>query len=309
VSAILVGAVATASVTAWYGLPGLFLPLIRAGHRAAAGLKPHRVRVGSHEIHYLAGGEGETVLLLHGIFGEKEHWNDFARHLTRKYRLVVPDVPGFGASTRSADASYGYAAQVGRLVDFIEALGLPPLHVAGSSMGGTLAALLAMERPQQVRSVAFIGAPHGLRTPRPSAMDRLIDSGQAPLVPRSRAEFDEMLALVFERRPFLPYPVLHAARRRAMAMATSNFRLWREQLQDRYLLQQRLADLRTRTAAFWGECDQVFDASGWGSLRRLLPEVSGQVLPGVGHLPMMEAAAATAGLYARFLAEGSRRST
>lgn len=241
------------------------------------------------------------MLLLHGIFGEKDHWNDFARRLTSRYRVIVPDLPGFGASSRLASERYDYASQVERLEQFVEALGLPELHVAGSSMGGTLAALLALRRPEQVRSVAFVGAPHGLRTVRPSVMDSLIDAGRAPLVPRSRAEFASMLTLLFERRPFLPYPVLHGARTDAISMADSNLRIWSEQLEDRYLLEERLGELRTRTAVFWGDSDQLFDVSGVLSIRRLLPGALTYVLPGVGHLPMMEAPAQTARMYADFL--------
>ena len=302
-SAILAGAVAAVGLTAWYGLPGLWLPLLRMGHRSAAGLRSRRVRLGIHEIHYLEGGAGETVLLLHGIFGEKEHWNDFARHLAGRYRVLVPDLPGFGASTRLANESYGYAAQADRLDYFVDALGLPGLHVAGSSMGGTLAALLAIRRPQQVASLAFIGAPHGLRSEPRSVMDRLIEDGQSPLVPRSKAEFEDMLCLLFERRPFLPYPVLHGARTHALKRASSNLRLWREQLQDRYLLQQQLDQVGVRTAAFWGDRDQLFDVSGLESLRCLLPRAGVHVLPGIGHLPMMEAPASSAGLYLQFLSQ------
>lgn len=301
-SATVAGALAAASLASWYGLPRLWLPFLHAGHRAAAGLRSRRLRVGTHEIHYVEGGRGETVLLLHGIFGAKEHWNDFARHLTRRYRVVAPDLPGFGASTRLANEAYGYAAQAGRLADFVDALGMPALHVAGSSMGGTLAALLALRRPGQVASLAFIGAPHGLRSARRSVMDRLIEDGQAPLVPRSDDEFEEMLCLLFERRPWLPHPVLHAARREALGQAASNLRLWREQLQDRYLLQDHLHRLEVRTAAFWGECDRLFDVSGMETLRRLVPGAWTHVLPGVGHLPMMEAPAATARRYVQFLA-------
>lgn len=301
-SAMLAGALAAASVTSWYGLPRLWLPFLRAGHRAAAGLRSRRLRVGTHEIHYLEGGEGETVLLLHGIFGAKEHWNDFARHLTGRHRVVVPDLPGFGASARLANESYGYAAQADRLAGFVDALGLPVLHAAGSSMGGALAAWLALRRPGQVASVAFVGAPHGLRSQRRSVMDRLIENGQSPLVPRSGDEFEEMLCLLFEQRPFLPYPVLHAARSDALDRAASNLRLWREQLQDRYLLQEHLHRLQVRTAAFWGERDRLFDVSGMETLRRLVPRAWTHVLPDIGHLPMMEALAITAGLYLQFLA-------
>ncbi|MOA65929.1 2-succinyl-6-hydroxy-2,4-cyclohexadiene-1-carboxylate synthase [compost metagenome] len=55
-------------------------------------------------------------MLLHGIFGEKDHWVDFARQLTQRYRVIVPDLPGFCGSSRLAGKSYGYTAQTQRLV-------------------------------------------------------------------------------------------------------------------------------------------------------------------------------------------------
>jgi pimeloyl-ACP methyl ester carboxylesterase len=144
---------------------------------------------------------------------------------------------------------YDYAVQVARLEELLDRLGLVRVHLAGSSMGGTIAALFAMQHPDRVASVAFIGAPHGIRSLRPSVMDRLIDAGERPLIARDKAEFERMLALIFEQRPFLPYPILHAAQRRAIDNAQSNRRLWGEQLNDRYLLDERVLALKARTLA------------------------------------------------------------
>jgi pimeloyl-ACP methyl ester carboxylesterase len=226
---------------------------------------------------------------------------DFARPLTPGYRVVAPDLPGFGASGRHEGEAYDYPAQVQRLRALLDALGLQRVHLAGSSMGGTIAVLFALQHPERVASVALIGSPHGIRSPRESAMDRLIGAGQAPLVARTPEQFERMLSLVFAQRPFLPWPVLQASRAGALAQADSNQRIWQQQLAHRYLLDARIGALRARTFVLWGDADQVFDVSGARLLRQRLPGAEVQVLPGVGHLPMMEAPRESALAYLRFL--------
>ena len=300
------------TVGLYYGAPSLFKEPLLSANRHLSGLEEKTADAAMHTIHYLDNGtppnpapvhgSGTPIVLLHGIFAEKDHWVDFARPLTGQYRVIAPDIPGFGESTRRDDQPYDYAAHVTRLAAFLDALGLARVHLAGNSMGGTIAALFALQHPERVASVAFIGAPHGIRSPQPSTMDRLIDTGQRPLVAHDAAAFGAMMDLVFEKRPFLPYPILHASEQEALRNATSNTRLWDAQLKDRYLLEQRLSTLQHHPIlALWGESDRVFDHSGLQSLQKLLPHAHAEALPGIGHLPMMEAPKETAQRYARFL--------
>ena len=285
----------------WYGLPEGVRPTLVDLNRRSAGLQERSIQVGTHHIRYLEGGRGQTVVLLHGIFAEKGHWVDFARALGGHYRIIVPALPGYGGSPRLEDEPYDYAVQTGRLAALLDALGVERAHLAGSSMGGTLAALLALQQPQRVESVAFIGAPHGIRSPQPSSMDREIDAGRAPLVAHDAAAFERMMALLFERLPLLPYPILQHAQAQAIERAPSNRRLWNEQLRNRYLLHERIGALQAPLLVLWGEQDRVFDASAAGTLRGLRPPARVDLLPGLGHLPMMEAPAETARRYAAFV--------
>jgi abhydrolase domain-containing protein 6 len=132
-------------------------------------------------------------------------------------------------------------------------------------------------------------------------MDRLIDQGGSPLVAPDAAAFERMLALVFEQRPFLPRPILAVAEQRAVSQAASDLRLWHEQLKDRHLLDARVAGLRPPALVLWGAADRVFDASGAPVLGAKLPGAAVHVLPGIGHLPMMEAPRQAARRYADFL--------
>lgn len=288
---------------AYYSFPQLFKEPLLQANRSLSGLDEYQVRVGSHDVHYLEGGQGEPVVLLHGIFAEKDHWVDFARPLTDSYRVIAPDLPGFGESDRHQNESYAYAEQVERLHSLLDALGIARAHIAGSSMGGTLAALFAVKYPDRVFSVGLIGAPHGIRSPQASDMDRLINTGGMPLVARNREEFDRMMGLVFAKRPFLPYPILHAAETAAIQNASSNVRIWEGQLKDRYLLQEHIAELPDRTLVLWGAQDRIFDISGADILKQRAPRAKLHVLPDAGHLPMMEVPSEAAQIYARFLNE------
>ena len=305
-------ALVLSGVGLYYGAPSLLKEPLLHLNRSLSGMEEKTTTAAMHTIHYLesgappppgSGNQGDTPLvLLHGIFAEKDHWVDFARPLTGQYRVIAPDFPGFGESTRLEDQPYDYAAHVQRLGALLDALGIEKAHLAGNSMGGTIAALFALQHPERVASVAFIGAPHGIRSPQPSTMDRLIDAGQRPLVAHDAAAFRAMMDLVFEKRPFLPYPILHATEQAALRNAQSNARLWDAQLKDRYLLEQRLSTLQHHPIlALWGESDRVFDHSGLQTLQKLLPYAHAEALPGIGHLPMMEAPKETALRYARFL--------
>jgi pimeloyl-ACP methyl ester carboxylesterase len=279
----------------------LHAPLV-ALNRWSAGLEERVVTVDGHEVHYLAGGDGaETVVLLHGIFAEKDHWVDFARRLTPRYRVVALDVPGFGASTRLADASYDYPAQARRLHLIADALGLERFHLAGSSMGGAIATVYAVEHPGAVLSLAYIGAPHGVRSPRPTPVYLAIEAGAAPLVTATRAEFDAMLDLVFAQRPFLPKPIVEVAARRATRDPASDRRLWAESWRHGLLTERLLPRVAAPTFALWGAEDRLFDPSGADVLLRGLWRAQVVVAEGVGHLPMLERPEESATAYVRFL--------
>ena len=285
----------------YYAFPNLLKEPLLQLNRQLSGVSEKTRLVGVHRVHYLDGGSGEPVILLHGIFAEKDHWVDFARQLTGSYRMIAPDLPGFGESGRRADLGYGYAQQTQYLKDFMDALGIRKAHLAGNSMGGTIAALFALRYPERVASVAFIGAPHGLRMPKPSEMDALIDAGKSPLVAHNVAQFEQMMFLVFTKQPFLPYPILHAAQADALRLAPSNERLWNDQLKDRHLLHDRIGELGTPTLALWGSDDRLFDVSGIQVLNARLKSPQVQVLNGIGHLPMMEAPKETSLIYGHFL--------
>jgi pimeloyl-ACP methyl ester carboxylesterase len=107
------------------------------------------------------GGEGPSVLLLHGLAGYAGEWADTASWLSERARVVTLDARGHGNSERfPADVSR--AAHVADAAFAVERLELAPIVVVGQSLGGLTALLLAAERPDLVQALVMVEArPHG----------------------------------------------------------------------------------------------------------------------------------------------------
>ncbi len=133
----------------------------------SAGLVQKEIQVDSDRIVYLEGGQGETVLLLHGYTANKSHWTYFAGQLTPAYHVIIPDLAGFGESTKRWEASYNIDSQVKRLDRFAEVLQLKRFHLVGNSMGGTIAAVYSARFPQKISTLALL-APGQLKTAKQS---------------------------------------------------------------------------------------------------------------------------------------------
>ena len=148
------------AITTYHAVPLLYKEPLLWLNRSLSGLEEKTVQAAGHRIHYLEGGAGSAggtpVVLLHGIFAEKDHWVDFARPLTGSHRVIAPDLPGFGESDRLEGQAYDYAAHTERLAAWLDALGLPRVHLAGNSMGGTIVAYWAGTRPTRVHRLALL---------------------------------------------------------------------------------------------------------------------------------------------------------
>lgn len=130
------------SVVCHFPFPGLLLSCMRHALRWYAGMRRYEVVVDGHRWAYLAGGQGDVILFLHGFGADKDRFGTFLPGFTPHYLAVVPDLPGFGENTMMPSKSYDIAAQVRRLNRFVEAIGLCRFHLFGLSMGGVCGRIL-----------------------------------------------------------------------------------------------------------------------------------------------------------------------
>ena len=137
----------------------------------AAHVEKRSVLAGDTTWSYYEGGDGPAIVLLHGFGADKTVWLDVAGQLTAHFHLVIPDLPGWGESSRGAAADYSIEAQAERLHTFVQAIGVRDFVLVGHGTGAAVAAVYAAGYPQAVRELALLDA-YGLKPRRAHSATR-----------------------------------------------------------------------------------------------------------------------------------------
>ena len=116
----------------------------------------HQLEIYDAMVHISRGGSGQTLLLLHGA-GGSANLKELASKLAEDFDVLLPDHPGFGLSDQSkrlssvSDLAFYY-------LDFIQKLGLKDIHLVGFSLGGWIAAEIAIPSTTNVKSIALVSS-------------------------------------------------------------------------------------------------------------------------------------------------------
>ncbi len=121
------------------------------------GLRPESVKVGHLDVHYLTGGEGEPLMVLHGGGDSGRAWLENAAELSRHYQVYLPDLPGFGHS-QAIYEDFDLSSYVTFVEDFSRILGLGHFHLVGHSLGGGIALNYALEFPHKIKRLVLISS-------------------------------------------------------------------------------------------------------------------------------------------------------
>lgn len=271
--------------------------------RFRSGLDHKSVVIGGETWHYLEGGPNDApvVLLLHGFGGDKDNWTRFSNAVTDQYRVIAPDLPGFGQSARHADWDYSLGAQRDRLGAFVEALKLDRFHIGGNSMGGHLAALYAHQRPARLISLALFNN-GGIDAPTPSEMFLAVERGENPLIVSAPDDFDKLIAFASYKKPFIPWPAKGVLAQQSYDNSTFNRHIFEFLIDDRSSgLEPILAEIKIPVLILWGEYDRILDVSSVDVMKPLLPQAEVVIMKDTGHIPMLERPAETAMHYLNFV--------
>jgi len=283
-----------------YALGGAVLALAAAdrllpGPVARASLALERKRSGLTLRHaslpYLDSGAGtEVLLLVHGFAGDKDNFTRIARFLAPHYRVIIPDLPGFGDARRDPGARHDMATQVENLRTFMAELGVQRFHMGGNSMGGFIAAEFAARYPEQVQSLWLLapaGTDEAFETP---AFQDYLAGGSMPLLVREVRDFDTMMATCMAKAPYFPYSLKRVLARRAMA----DYPLHCELLKQLVGSPRLRAPIDVPALIVWGTEDRILSLKGASATKALMPNARLVVMEGVGHLPMLETTRRTA---------------
>ena len=123
--------------------------------------KPAVLQTSEASISYHDVGSGPVLLVLHGGGPGASGWGNFGRNVDDfkdRYRVIVPDQPGFGESRFTDDRGGDYHSASARVMaEFLDKLGVKKAHVLGNSMGGGVALRMAMHYPEKVDKLVLMG--------------------------------------------------------------------------------------------------------------------------------------------------------
>ena len=243
---------------------------LRAGTaRRVAGVevRSHEASVGGTRIRYEVAGEGEPVVLVHGLSGSTRWWDRTVPALAARYRVYLVDLPGFG-SMRRAKGGFVLSEAADWLSSWMEAVGLERTHLVGHSMGGYISVVLAAQHPELLRRLVLV-APAGVPT------GRSIRGYVLPLV-RAGLYVRPSLLTLFARDALRTGP-------------STFFGAVRELLAED--VRTHLRKIKAPTLLIWGRLDTLVPLPTGDVMREEIPDSRLLVLERTGHVPMFERAA------------------
>jgi abhydrolase domain-containing protein 6 len=292
---LIVAIALAASFAIWAGVTyprigGDVLHLVSGIETRIYGLHRAEVEISDSRMMSWQGGPqtaDETVLMIHGYSSEKTVWMRFASHFTDKYRVLILDLPGHGETAFDPAIKYDTVSQAQRVVEAMDVLGIQRAHIVGNSMGGFIAAQLALHNPDRVQSAVLIDAA-GVVAPQESDMAKMLASGRNPFEIRSREEFIEFYGMTMAQPPWLPRMILdymaddYIVRRESLTRIFNDFH-------NTDFLDDHLGKIHVPILVMWGERDRLLHISSAAVWQSGIQNAELITYPELGHMPMLEA--------------------
>ncbi len=262
---------------------------------------------------YLDQGNGEVLLLLHGMAGSSQTWRSVIRPLARHYRVIAPDLPGHGESTKPR-SDYSLGAFAVLLRDLLDELGVTRATIVGHSLGGGIAMQFLYQHPDYAQRLILIGS--GGLGPDVGLTLRLLSAPGAELIMPIIAP-RQVLAAGEQVFSWLRKSGIEAPRGEEIWRSYSTFadaptrqaflRTLRSVVDYRGQAVSALNRLSTRTdlpvMAIWGERDAIIPVKHAYAAQQARPDLRLEVLAGVGHFPQVERPAEVVELIDDFIAQ------
>jgi pimeloyl-ACP methyl ester carboxylesterase len=264
------------------------------------GLPPHSfssrtIRIHGHRVTYRMAGEGEPIVLLHGLAGSSTNWRHLMPALAERFTVVAPDLLGFGESAKPR-GDYSIGAHASGVRDLLVALGIEGATIVGHSLGGGVAMQLAYLSPARCQRLVLVSS--GGLGREVSLLLRALSLPGSELV----------LGVALDKRVrFVGEAVTGLAGRLGLRWGSVGAEMWkgygtltrrsaqqsfvhtvrsvidpfgqRVNARDRLYLAEAIP-----TMIVWGDHDRIIPVEHAYAAHRLMPGSRLEILEGVGHL-------------------------
>jgi len=264
-----------------------------------------RIEVPGATLHVEIEGQGRPVVLIHGFALDARMWSGVVPRLARSRLVVAYDVRGFGRSSVPTDAPYSHRADLAALLD---AKGLERVDVVGHSVGAHQALEFALKSPTRVRSLALV-APSALGgIPFPPDVSRAFTAIKLA----AKEESVEAAKAIWRRVGWFSEAVADARAARELDAIIETYSAFHWLHPNPFVAldpppSERLDEIDVPTLVAIGERDLPYNHA---VATRLVLGIRGARrvdLPGLGHMPPMEAPSTVSEVLDRFLLEIDRR--
>ncbi|WP_207766230.1 alpha/beta fold hydrolase [Leptospira wolffii] len=256
--------------------------------------------VGERKIQFYEIGSGEPVLMLHGGGPGASGVSNYSKNmesLAKNFRVIVPDMPGYGGSTKGINRKDPFGDLANSMLQFLQVLGVSKAHIIGNSLGGACALRMGLEKPNAVSSLILMG-PGGVDTTRSlptPGLNRLFNyySGKGPTLDKITEFIREYLvyegsrvpaSLIEERYKSSIDPEVVKAPPLRRPKGIPNFKNFD------FTRDPRLSDCEIPTLVLWGTEDKVNRPSGGPSLQRRMRNCDLYLFSRTGHWVQWERA-------------------
>lgn len=248
---------------------------------------------------YVAGEEDKPpIILLHGMSTSADSFRELMHLLAGDYRLIAPDIPGFGYSENTDP--YTMEHLIEWLADLEQSLKLPLVHLIGHSFGGVLALGQTLSYPEAVERLVLVAPAVFVAGQYPDWLKkvgknlRLMEAG----IVLSRVLLERQIRVPFYDASKMDETIWD---RRRMDYANSRASAAAMNAVAFYDVRPYLTQVKQPTAIIWGEDDPVVPHNHAEKLEQQIPYSKVHKVATCGHIPMLERKQEVAGIIREFL--------
>lgn len=223
---------------------------------------------------YIEEGEGEVLLLLHGLFGALSNFKDLIDHFKKTHKVVIPVLPLYEMKLKET----GVMSLVKFIERFVAYKGFEKVHLIGNSLGGHVALIYALDNMKNVSTVTLTGS------------SGLFESAMGDTFPK-RGSY-EYIKRKTEETFYDPATASKELVDEVFEIVNNNNKVLRVLAMARSALKQNLADrigkIDQPSLLIWGKQDTITPPFVGEEFHKLLPNSELHFIDQSGHAPMME---------------------
>ncbi len=241
------------------------------------------VKVGENKIRYLVGGGSNgNIVLIHGIGGFAERWSTVIPLLSKKYRVIALDLPGYGYSDKpSIDYTPEFFSKF--VFDFLDSIGIRKTNMIGTSLGGQIVAECAITQNKMIEKIVLV-APAGVMKSSTPTLDAYSMAALYPSHDTVKTAYEMMTG----SKKVATEAIEEFIKRMTQPNAKMAFMSTLLALKNALPITDRLSNIIAPTLLIWGKLDMMIPVKYANYFASSIKNCQVEIMENCGHTPHIE---------------------